>query len=321
MSIKILLTGATGYIGGDLLIDLLKRSEFEITVFIRGSQRSSAFQELGAKVIVGDQNDQNLVAKIASEFDVVIHTSDSLEIGVSKLLLAGLEQGKKNHQRKGILIQTSGSGVVLESTLGEYATDKVWSDLDVAAFYQLPKDAAHRELDIFITEYPQDKVTTAIISPSNVYGVGRGPFNRLSMINITFERVAIKYKALYGFGKGANIWSTHHVRDLSTAYIKLLDGLLNGTAGHGTEGYYFVENGEIPIGKVVERIGHELKKKGILQDTTVIDMPDQVLQLFRIVLGGNSRVKADHLRQLGWKPEYGDPLETVADEIDLLLTA
>jgi nucleoside-diphosphate-sugar epimerase len=334
--VKILLTGATGYIGGDLLIDLLERSsEFQVYVLIRGSERSSTFEKLGAKVIVGSQDDHEFLTKTASEFDVVISVADSIDVGITKAFLLGLEQGKQQHNRKAILIQTSGSGVVLEPTAGEYATEKIWSDLDVQAFYELPLQAPHRELDIYVTEYPQNKVTTAIISPGNIYGVGRGPYNRLSFINIAYERAAIKYGKAYVVGQGANIWSTSHVRDLSTAYINLLDGLLNGTAGHGLDGYYFVETTQVLMAEVVQRIAEVLHKKGLVQDTNLIDMPEEVLQdptvmpaffveypgLAKLALGGTSRVSADRLRKIGWKPEHTDPLDATADELNVLLAA
>ncbi|KAG2180416.1 hypothetical protein INT44_003420 [Umbelopsis vinacea] len=334
--VKILLTGATGYIGGDLLIDLLKRSsEFEVHVLIRGNERSSTFEKLGAKVIVGSQDDLDFLTKTASGFDVVISVADSMDVGISKAFLLGLEQGKQQHHHKAILIQTSGSGVVLEPTAGEYATEKIWSDLDVQAFYELPLQAPHRELDIFVSEYPQDKVTTAILSPTNIYGVGRGPYNRLSFINIAFERAAIKYRKAYVVGKGANIWSSSHVKDLSTAYIRLLDGLLQGTVSHGLEGYYFVESSQSRTAEVVQRIAQVLQKKGLLEDTNLVEMPDEVLQdpavipalfvehpgLAKLALGGTSRVSADRLRKIGWKPKYEDSLDAVAEEIDVLLAA
>jgi thioester reductase-like protein len=60
--VKILLTGATGYIGGDFLIELLERSsEFEVHVLIRGSECSSTFEKLGAKVVVGSQDDNTFL--------------------------------------------------------------------------------------------------------------------------------------------------------------------------------------------------------------------------------------------------------------------
>lgn len=332
--VKILLTGATGYIGGDLLTELLKRpSDFEITVLIRGKDRASTFEKLGAKVIVGSQEDYDLLAKAASQVDVVIHTSDSSNTSISKAFLEGLVDGKSKYHRGGILIQTSGTGVVLEPTFGEFATEKVWSDLDLESISKLPAEAVHRSLDVFVSEYPQDIATTAIIFPSNVYGLGRGPYNKLSIINIALERAAVKYKKVYGIGKGANIWSSHHVSDLSAAYIKVLDGLLNGTADHGKEGFYFVESGEAPMKAVYEEIGNVLKQRGIIQDTTLVQMPDSVLtdtstlppfasedpQRMRFAVGGSSRVKADRLRTLGWNPKYANPVGSIAEEIDYIL--
>ncbi|KAG2187824.1 hypothetical protein INT44_005514 [Umbelopsis vinacea] len=335
--VKILLTGATGYVGGDLLIDLLERtSEFEVHVLIRGNERSSTFEKLGAKVVVGSQDDHDFLTKTASRFDVIISVADSLDARTAKAFLLGLEQGKQQYHHKGILIQNSGSDVVLENTEGEYATEKTWSDLDVQAFNELPLDAQHREVDILVTEYPQDKVTTAIISPSNISGVGRGPYNRLSFINLAYERAVVKYRKPYVVGKGANIWSSIHIKDVSSAFTSVLDGLLKGTADHGLEGYYFVESGQASMAEVVQRAAEVLQKKGLLEDTNLIDMPEEVLQdpdvipayivndypgFAKSTLGGTSRVSGDRLRKFGWKPKYTDPLGAVAEEIDVLLAA
>jgi hypothetical protein len=60
----------------------------------------------------------------------------------------------------------------------------------------------------------------------------------------------------------------------------------------------------------------------VLQDPTA--MPAFFIEypgVVKLALGGTSRINADCLRKLGWKPEYIGPLDAVADEIDVLLAA
>lgn len=74
---KILLTGATGYIGGAVLARLLKHPEFnswEITAIVRSPEKAKKLEKHGIKVAVGSHDDASIVEPLAAASDMVIAT-------------------------------------------------------------------------------------------------------------------------------------------------------------------------------------------------------------------------------------------------------
>jgi dTDP-D-glucose 4,6-dehydratase len=55
--------------------------------------------------------------------------------------------------------------------------------------------------------------------PCLIYGIGSGPFNRLSIQVPTLVKRSIKERRPVVYGKGLAVWSTVHVEDLTTAYL------------------------------------------------------------------------------------------------------
>ena len=69
---KILITGATGFIGLNLLEKLLK-SNNSLTCYIRNENNKRELELMGCKVVVGELSDYNLLVKSLKDIDVVIH--------------------------------------------------------------------------------------------------------------------------------------------------------------------------------------------------------------------------------------------------------
>lgn len=75
MATRILIFGATGYIGGSVLARLLehpKRDSFEITAVIRSATKAKDFEPFGIKTIIGSLDDDDVLERAASGADVVI---------------------------------------------------------------------------------------------------------------------------------------------------------------------------------------------------------------------------------------------------------
>lgn len=77
MSTNILFIGATGYLGGPTLLNLLahpKRSSFEITVLIRDASKAKDFEAYGLRVVIGSLADFNIVEHESAEADFVFQS-------------------------------------------------------------------------------------------------------------------------------------------------------------------------------------------------------------------------------------------------------
>ncbi len=327
MATKIFLTGATGYIGGSVLTALLKRgSEFQITVLVRSQDSVAKLEQLGVTPVLGSLSDSDILTKAAADSDVVIHAAESFLVEPVKAIIEGLKQRGAAKGTPAILIQTSGTGALLDSAGGEFASDTVYSDLYLEELRKLPIERSHGQLDLFVSEIPQEEVKTVLIFPSNIYGIGTGQFNRLSVINPALISAAIKRRKVHTVGKGLNSWSNVHIEDVADAYLLLLDKLLDNTAETGRDGFYFAISGEETMQATAKAIADSLFKRGVIEDRTVTPFPEEELETAlpygaknKRLWGGNSRGSGDRLKKLGWAPSRLDFVSSVDQDVELLL--
>lgn len=100
---KIFLLGATGYIGGAILSDLLRSSDnYEITVLARKDQDIETLQKLGVHTIKGTFSDVDKIEQASRDADIVHNTADADDLVLNAAILKGL----KSKKERGILIQT-----------------------------------------------------------------------------------------------------------------------------------------------------------------------------------------------------------------------
>lgn len=78
---KALVTGATGFIGSNLVKELVKR-EYEVTCLVRKTSDLSCLEGLNANIIYGDCTDKGSLQKLPADFHYIFH-------------LAGLTKAKK----------------------------------------------------------------------------------------------------------------------------------------------------------------------------------------------------------------------------------
>ncbi len=323
---KIFLTGATGYIGGSVLQALLNK-QYEISALVRYSSSSPTLEKLGVIPVVGSLSDSKILEKASSEVDIVIHTADVDLIEPVKALLSGLKQHANARGRPTYLLQTSGTGTLLDrGTKGEYANSKFYDDENHEELYNIPLDRAHQELNRFVLDLPQEHVHSLLFYPGNIYGIGTGQFKKNSTLAPGLIRSAIRNRKVQIVGHGHNYWCDVHIDDVVSAFLLLVDRLLDGTAAIGREGIYFAVSGEETLLNIGEAIAKALHKRGAIKDTTITAFPhDQIASELPLgsfseeCFGGNSRGRASRLRKLGWQPTRFDILSTIEEEVESLL--
>lgn len=102
-STKIFILGATGYIGGAILTELLRTSAaFTITALVRKDQDIETLEALGVKAIKGSFTDVDKIEQVSHDADVVYNAADADDMSLTQAVLKGLRSKKK----RGILIQT-----------------------------------------------------------------------------------------------------------------------------------------------------------------------------------------------------------------------
>ncbi|WP_251442902.1 NAD-dependent epimerase/dehydratase family protein [Microbacterium sp. USTB-Y] len=199
---KVLLTGATGYIGSSVLSRLLAEGH-EVTALVRDAAKARTVEEAGAIGLVGDVTDAALVAEAASAADGVVHTASTPEGDAAFIdaVLGALEgSGKPFVHTGGIWSYGAGSDITEESPLDRPALT-AWR-------------AAGEDRVLGATG-----VRGVVVAPALVYGRGGG------LIRLLTDETDGGVRLI---GDGSQHWTTVDVDDLAAVYVLALE---KGRAG------------------------------------------------------------------------------------------
>ncbi|KAJ6628315.1 hypothetical protein B0H10DRAFT_211920 [Mycena sp. CBHHK59/15] len=316
--INVLVTGATGFIGGTLLSSLLEREDYKrgdvkITCLVRGEDRANLIKEqLGVNVLVGDLADVDIVRSAAEGADVVVDTANADFPRGGRAILDGL---KARHAQTGItsvFIHSSGTGALTDDAQGKFASEKIYEDIDCADIRSIPKTYVHRETDTMISEASvEGYIRGYVVMPPLIYGRGTGPFSRTSVQIPALIRAALKLGQSIHVGPGRSMWNGVHVQDLVDLYFLLIDDALSGKpkAPTGLECFYFCATDTYSWKQLAEEIGRRLHAKDVIPTPAARELlpaeEEPILGAWSgFAYGSNSRSKAGKAYDLGWTPKY-----------------
>jgi nucleoside-diphosphate-sugar epimerase len=293
---RILLTGASGYIGGTVAAALLAAGH-RVAGLVRSEERASQVRALGVEPVLGTLSDAAVLAKAARSADAVINAANADDRGAVEALLAAIEGSGKG------FIQTSGSGIVADAA-GGAATTAVYED--ETPVHPLPARAARVALNATVLDAAARGVRAAVIAPPMIYGRGAG----VNPSSIQVPRmIAAAKKAGVGryIGAGENVWSNVHVDDLADLYLRVLDSAPAGA-------FYYAENGENSMREIAAAISRMLGFGGRTSAMTIEEAVAEYGEPATLYsLGSNSRVRAVRARrEIGWSPRRPSLLEELA---------
>ncbi|PYI03977.1 NAD(P)-binding protein [Aspergillus sclerotiicarbonarius CBS 121057] len=336
---RVFITGATGYIGGDVLSQL--QPQYPETIFrilVRTEDKAKQIQSQypGVQLIHGDLSDTALLQQESADADIIIHCADASDnTGAATAIATGILQGH-SAQRPAYWIHTSGAGIFsyLDTDAQTYGTarDDVFDDWDgVQRILNIPDHAFHRDVDKIVLDAAgahSDVLRAAVICPTTVYGIGRGPCSQRSRQVYELARTTlVRGKAPYispGQSYGCNV----HIRDLTDLFLRVFQAAVKGEKRMwGPDAYFVVENGEHRWSDVARSIARVAVAEGYLSRVEMVPLgfeDAKALAGFEAASWGlNVRCRAIRARKLlTWEPSspsLEDELpRIVRDEWELL---
>ncbi|KAH8882150.1 NAD(P)-binding protein [Thozetella sp. PMI_491] len=324
---RVLITGATGFIGGSILSHLLSSNKeatrsLEISVLTRNDNRAHHYASSNLQVYtIQDLDDSAAITAAASENDIVIHAASGYHTPSAKALIEGLgERKRQNPNAEVYYIHTSGTSNLADCPItGTFVESRIFSDKDQDIYnYMKEREAeekyAQRTTDLVVVETGkvQNVPTTIIMSPT-IYGLGSGKFNRLTIQYPRQMRGALQEGRAEFVGDGHGTWDFVHILDLALLYeIVLLDWVEDRrVVPVGEQGIMFSGTGRFTWKEVAEGIAKAGVELGRFEsaDTRSITLEEAAKKwvggderLCELGFASNARTTAEIGRQLGWTP-------------------
>lgn len=292
-------TGATGYIGGSVAAGLVEAGT-RVRGLVRSRESAALLAKRGIEPVLGGLDDADLLTHEARAADGVVNTASADHAASLRALIDGLADSGKP------LLHTSGSSVIGDDARGRRRSDTVF-DEDTPLVVNAMKQP-RRDIDLMVLGAAARGIRSAVICPSNIYGVGRGI--KPDSVQIPFLAAnARKEGVVQIVGAGLNVWSNVHIDDVVDLYL-----LAFAKAPAGA--FYFAENGEASFGEIGAAIARRL---GL---PSVESMPPEVAAqrwgeaMAYFSLGSNSRVRSVRARsELGWMPRHTSVIDWILGEM------
>jgi nucleoside-diphosphate-sugar epimerase len=221
-SMKLALTGATGFIGSHVLTDLQEHGH-DVTALVRNDSDADAVAARGATSLVVDLYDRPAVVRALSQADGAIHTASPGDETSADLDAAVVDAAIEAFAGTGKpYLHITGAWLYGENT---HITEE--SPIDAPAMVSWKEPIAQRALDA-------SGMRTVVIAPGVAYGDGGGAVPGLLLGSPRDDA-----GNLIMLGTGQQHWATVHVADLADFFRRALE---NDSA----HGHYVIGDGLNP---------------------------------------------------------------------------
>jgi len=354
---KILLTGATGYIGGSILAHLLAPSttstleQAPITLLLRGEDRASelrsAYGDRVHPLVYSGLDDTEATIAIAAQHDIVINTTIGWHPTSAAALIRGLAQRKAATGHDVWMVHTSGTSNLADQPMsGKWIEDIPGREFDDATSdiygYEKKREGkvqyAQRTAELAVVDTGLELgVKTLVIMSPTIFGRGSGLFNSSSIQIPAVVRGVLAQGHGIVLGDGKGVWDHVHVEDLAELYKVVVMQILENSGKNlpsGKHGIIFSGNGRHSWLEVSQRVTDACVEMGKITDNHVR----------RVSLGEGTRILSEHFmgadedmlelgivstsrtlsnvgRRLGWKPTRGEDawIQGFKDDVEVTL--
>jgi len=266
---KILVTGATGFIGKHLIEKLVKKKH-KVRCLIRKTSRKediNYLKKLKVELFNGDLTDKKSLKGICRGIDIVYHLTGVLgNFHISNKLLFNinvegtkniLEESEKNNVKKFIFCSSAG-------VLGPIVSGNELSHYNPSNFYEKTKVEAEKLV-------LKTKLGYVIIRPEFVYG----PMD--NHVLPLFK--AIKNKKFFVIGDGNSLLHPTYIGDLTQAFIKCLNPKIKNQV------YVIAGEKTIKVKKLYKLIAKKLNVK-----TNETQIPKFIAIILAFILENSTKI-------------------------------
>ncbi|PYH83053.1 NAD dependent epimerase/dehydratase [Aspergillus uvarum CBS 121591] len=322
---KLLLTGATGFIGGTVLHQLLELAETQlaklsITAAVRRPEQADLLTSKGVQTtLVSGLDDADGLARAASSHDIVVNVATGFHVAATKALIQGLSKRREQTGHDVHFLHLSGTTCVSVPSITPSSFElRTFSDQDDDIFnYEQTRDSqeayAQRTAEITAIQTSESLgVKAYVVMPPLVYGRGSGWFKNQSHQIPALIRNAIASGYAEHVDTGEAKLGHVHVEDLARLYVTLVARILSGEEiPFGRNGYYFANTGSHKWVDVTSRIGKAGFDLGVLRSASPrsISLRDAAEKLADGNVGyaeacfaSNSSTRSHKAFAIGWKP-------------------
>lgn len=174
---KVFLTGATGFIGGEVARQLRTRGD-EVACLVRSPGKAAMLNELGCELVSGDLGDEAAIRKGMEGCDAVIHAAAVYEVGIPASQRPAMREANVGGTERvlGAALEAKIPKVVYVSTVGVFGNthgrvvDESYEHpaTEFTSAYEETKWEAHQAARRLIGE----GLPCVIVQPGGVYGPG-----------------------------------------------------------------------------------------------------------------------------------------------------
>jgi nucleoside-diphosphate-sugar epimerase len=284
LTMRIFLTGATGYIGSAVLEALL-RGGHTVVALVRDPEKAEHLKLRGVHAIVGDMAVPKYYAAAAEGCDSIIHAALELfkrgpdvdRQAVDALLGAAIRRSAKGQAVS--FVYTSGVWV-LGNTAGAAGEDAPVRPTPLVAWLpdheQLILDAGRGRM-----------LRTAVVRPGIVYGGARG-------IIADLLRDAAN-GLLRVVGDGRNRWACVYDRDLADLYLRV------ATMPEASGIYHANDEADERVADIVEAVARHAKMQPDVRHVPITEARAK-MGPYADALALNQIVRSARSKELGWGP-------------------
>lgn len=213
---KVLVTGATGFIGSAVVRTLLGRGH-NVLGLVRERARGRALEELGAALALGQMERPETYEPLVAQVDAIIHAAHGKPSGRwTRRRIAAMHQSdalmtrilaRASLEQHKLLIYTSGA-------MAHRGAGDEWID-EATPLRPCLLAKGHAEMVAELGSLHREQgLRVLVITPGFVYGPGGFLKDTVDML------LRKRYRII---GRGDNYWGTVHVSDLAEVYARALE--------------------------------------------------------------------------------------------------